>query len=195
MPTVNPSQRTSKVPQFAVTLVMVLLALAVGAVVVNAASKAGAAKKKKKSTPAAFLISGSLAGSLSPGVPQQLKLSLSNKKTVPIWVTKLSVALSIDAQHAAAGCSAARDFQVSQLPKTAYPYKLAKKKKASKKKKKKKQKIAWKPYPEKLAKGYPQVTMIDLPSTNQDACKGATINFHLTGKAQNKKPAKKKAAK
>jgi hypothetical protein len=180
----------------ALPLVAALIALAVGAFVVHAASEAQTAKKKRKA-PAAFIVTGTLAAPIAPGGAQQVKVKLSNKQSFPIYVTKLKFGVSIDPAHAAAGCSVPRDFAIAQLTKKTFPIKLRAKKKVKKRKGKsaRKRKIAWVAIKPKKAKGLPSLAMHNLPGVNQDACKGATLNLLFSGKAQKIKPGKKKRKK
>lgn len=169
-----------------------LCALLVGALAVHAAVASRDAKISRRAP--AFVVRGTMATELSPGTKAQVKVSVANKKYAAIWIKSLRMSITIDAAHAAAGCSVARDFKITQLPIKTFPLKLAAAKKAKKRRgKKSKAKISWKPVPAKKSKGMPAIEMVNLDDVNQDACKGATLNLKFSAKATNKKPAGKKA--
>jgi hypothetical protein len=134
----------------------------------------------------AFAISGSLRGSLRPGRSQWVDLALDNRTRAALWITDLRVGLDVDSDHRAAGCSPERDFSIEQLPANAFPIVLP----------------ARRPFgpgwPASLlwsatqrwslgalgVTGLPAIAMQDLPQTNQDACKGATLRLSFTGTAR-----------
>jgi hypothetical protein len=180
----------------AILIVVGIAAFATGAFVVHAATSSSAQTAKKKAKgKAAFRIRTQVTDQLFPGKAVKLKVSLANNRPKPLWVKRLTLKLAIDQAHMNAGCSVARDYRVEQLPKKAFPIKLAKKPKAKKIKKKRKAKIHWKPIKAKRARGKPTLTMLNLPSVNQDACKGATLTISYRSQASLKKPKSKKAAK
>jgi hypothetical protein len=135
----------------------------------------------------AFTVSGNLGAPLHPGSSQPIGLALTNRTRSALWITALRIRLEIDATHAAAGCSADRDFSVTPLPVGAFPILLPARRpfRAG----------GW-PAPFKWnatqtwpfamlgVTGLPSVAMHDLPQTNQDACKGASLRFTFTGTAR-----------
>ena len=119
-----------------------------------------------------FAISGNADGALYPGsAAVYMNLSLTNPNSVTIYVTSLTVALSISATHSGPNPCTPSDFDVTHLQYTGgYP-------------------IVLPPGTKTLSQlGYtqfqqPSIRMLDRP-LNQDACKGATLNFTYTGSAQ-----------
>jgi uncharacterized membrane protein len=113
-----------------------------------------------------FEIAGNLGASLSPGTKGPLNLSITNPNHFDIQVTSLSV--SVRAATSKSGCSGSQNFAVDQYsgtyPLTVHPGTTSLSSLVSDQSK------------------WPQVRMLNLP-TNQDACKGATINFDYTGSA------------
>ena len=90
----------------------------------------------------------------------------------------------LDAVHAAAGCSTARDFAVTQLPPGVYPIKLppgtfyvpgwpGH--------------LRWPVHSWSLTAlgvvAMPTVSMVDLPQVNQDGCKGAKLRLVFRARA------------
>jgi hypothetical protein len=134
----------------------------------------------------AFMISGSLRGPLRPGTSEPVDVALRNRTRATLWITALHVGLEVDPAHSAAGCSAARDFVVKQLPPSAFPVVLPARR-------------PFRPgWPSPWMWGYvrswplgtlgvavlPSVEMPDLAQTNQDACKGATLRLSFDGTAR-----------
>lgn len=115
-----------------------------------------------------FTISGgSPAGPLAPGIGNQpLNLTLSNPNNQSLPVNNLSVTVSGTNK---AGCGAS-NYAVTQYS-GPYPLTLPKNGNSS---------LAALGIP---AAQQPQLKMLDLP-TNQDACKGATVNLAYSGSAQ-----------
>jgi hypothetical protein len=179
----------------AVLIVCGIVALAGVAVAVNATDtfQASVAKKKRGKKQASFQIRTKVPGTLSPGKTLPVEISLANKRPVNLWIKRLSLRLSIDPAHAAAGCSVARDYRVTQIPKKFFPYKLVKAKKS--RKRKKKQKLKWRKLPARKRGGNPKLTMLALPDVNQNACKGATLKISFKSRSTTKKPRSKKRSK
>ena len=50
-----------------------------------------------------------------------LPMRLTNRHGFGLWITTLSVRLTVDSRHAAAGCTGAANFTVSQLGRVAFP--------------------------------------------------------------------------
>lgn len=170
----------------AISIVAILCALTLGALAVRAATTDRAVTSKRAP---AFIVKGELAAPLRPGSTSQVKIGVANKKYTRIWIKSLRLSVSVDAAHAAAGCSVARDFEIVQLPKKAFPLRLAAAKKPKKRRgKKRKATVRWRAFPAGKARGLPTIGMRNLADVNQDACKGATLNLKFTGKATNKKP-------
>ncbi|MBI5310740.1 MAG: hypothetical protein HZB14_06925 [Actinobacteria bacterium] len=180
----------------ALSVAAIACALAIGALVVQAATRGEAAKSRRATK--AFIVKGELVTPLRPGTTSPVRVSVANSKYTAIWIKALRMSISVDAEHAAAGCSAERDFEIVQLPKKLFPHKLKaarKGRKAKKSGKRRKGLTAWRVLPTAKSKGLPAIAMRNLPDVNQDACKGATLNLKFTGKATNRKPGKRKKRK
>jgi hypothetical protein len=115
-----------------------------------------------------FTISGNVTGALAPGVaPQPLNLTLTNPSNQKLAISSLTVTVS--GTSAGAACGPA-NFVVTQY-RGGYPLNLAGRQTAS------------------LSQlgvavsAFPTVGMLDLP-TNQDACKGVTVNLVYSGSGQ-----------
>lgn len=177
-----------------VSIASSLIALAIGAFVVHAATVGHRAETSKRAV--GFLILGKVAEPLQPGTSSQVKVYVAAKRKKALWITAMRMSLKVDAAHAAAGCSPDRDFTITQLPKSAYPIKLAPMRKArrtgkisiSKRKRKRKVTVKWRSVSQKRSQGLPAITMKNLSDVNQDACKGAALNLIFSGQAVNKRP-------
>jgi hypothetical protein len=128
-----------------------------------------------------FGISGRVAAPLWPGATQPVEITLSNRVRHVLWISGLKVTVAVDAAHVAAGCSASRDYFVTQLPREVYPIRLE----------------ARSPYtprwPATLrwpgTRGVrlsdlgvpllPAITMLNLPTVDQDGCKGASLQLRF----------------
>jgi hypothetical protein len=114
-----------------------------------------------------FGISGDLTTPLAPGSAAPLDLTLANPYGFALKITSLAVAL---AGTSSPGCGAAQNFAVTQIPAGRYPITL--------------------PAGQTRTLGQlgvadsdkPRIEMINQPF-NQDACKGAVINFDYSGSA------------
>ncbi len=115
-----------------------------------------------------FKIRGDLARPLTPGVSQPLNLRLTNPYRFKLGIKRLTIAVSVDARHAAAGCTASSNYRVTQLPKRAYPIRLPARRTRTLR--------------ALRVKRLPRVAMRNLP-TNQDACKGARLKLRYSGRA------------
>jgi hypothetical protein len=102
-------------------------------------------------------IRGGLRAPLHPGMWQPVDLAVVNRHAHALAITRVSVRLSVDGRHRAAGCSAARDFVVRQLPATAYPV-IIRRQRA------------------RTLPATPWVGMRDL-ARNQNACVGASLRL------------------
>jgi hypothetical protein len=112
-----------------------------------------------------FTIAGNLGTALTPGSSAPIALTLTNPYDFDLKVTAVSVSLASTSNPA--GCPAATNFAVTQVPAASFPITLPA------------------GSTETLPAGSrPQVTMLNLPSTNQDLCKGATLSFDYTGSAE-----------
>lgn len=124
-----------------------------------------------------FAIKGNLRGPLWPGSSQPVDLALRSGRRSTLWVTRLTVRVSVDRAHSAAGCSAGRDFLVRQLPAAAYPIRLPRKRTRRRR---------WRPLSALGVRALPSVWMPDL-LRNQDACKGASLRLRYTGRARERR--------
>jgi hypothetical protein len=133
-----------------------------------------------------FDISGRVNVPLSPGTTAPIDVVLSNRIRHDLWISGLRVTVAVDATHVAAGCSAARDYVITQLPRVFDPILLP----------------ARRPYttqwPARLRwPGYqhwrlrdlgvpilPTISMLNLRDVDQDGCKGArlTLRFWATSR-------------
>ena len=116
-----------------------------------------------------FEIAGRLPRPLVPGASQPLNLRLTNRRRFGLRITRLTVGVTVDARHAAAGCSSSANFRVMRLAKGAYPIRL-------------------RPRSTRTLRGLgvrrlPLVVMRNL-ATNQDACQGARLSFRYKGRAR-----------
>jgi hypothetical protein len=117
-----------------------------------------------------FSISGRPSRVLRPGLSAPIDLRLENLRDQPRLVTRIHVALTIDAAHRAAGCSRARDFRVRQLRPSAYPLRIDPRRPRTLR---------------SLGVRYlPRVRMVNLRDVNQDACKGAQLTFCYSGRSR-----------
>jgi hypothetical protein len=113
-----------------------------------------------------FRLSGDLGTRLSPGVKAPLNMTLNNPYTFSLNVTNLAVV--VEEATSKTGCSGTKNFNVTQFSGT-YP-------------------ITIPPGSSTLSAvvansaRWPQVQMLDL-STNQDACKNATLHLDYSGSA------------
>jgi hypothetical protein len=116
-----------------------------------------------------FDITGGLGQQLVPGARVPLNLALTNPNNFTLQVT--GIAVSVDHQTSAAGCDGADNFSAGQIPANRYPLSL--------------------PANSTRTLGQlgvsdgdkPAVTMNDLVTVNQDACKGVTVYFNYSGGA------------
>lgn len=173
----------------AIVIVCGLAAFATGAIVVQAATSAQTAKAKRKPSKRipTFMIRAQVTAPLTPGRSVPLKITLGNNRLKPIWILRLSVRLAVDQIHAARGCSVARDYRVVQIPKAAFPIKVAKARAATKTRK---GRLRWRTLRAKRTRGRPTLMMLNLPGVNQNACKGATLTVSFNSRSINKKPRK-----
>jgi hypothetical protein len=128
-----------------------------------------------------FDISGRVTVPLMPGMTAPIDVALSNRIHHELWISGLKVSVQVDAAHTAAGCSAARDYVVTQLPRVTYPILLP----------------ARRPYtalwPARLhwsgtqrwrlrqlgVPELPTISMLNLPNVDQDGCKGAQLRLRF----------------
>jgi hypothetical protein len=169
----------------AILIVCGLAAFATGAIVVHAATTAQTAKKKRAKPWPNFMINAQVSAPLTPGKSVPIKISLASNRLKPIWILRLSVRLTVDQKHAAAGCSVARDYRVVQIPRAAFPIRLAKAFAATKKRK---ARLRWRTLRAKRTRGRPTLMMLNLPEVNQNACKGATLTVGFNSRSINKRP-------
>lgn len=113
-----------------------------------------------------FTISGGGAANLSLGVPAVIRLTLSNPNGVPIYITALSVAVSKDGDPV--GCASRDNIRITQSNVSAAD-------------------------PITIPAGgritltspprAPQITLVNRPDANQDACKGKVFTLAYGGSA------------
>jgi hypothetical protein len=170
-----------------------LMLLATGAWAYSSVNRPEVAKSKRTKAQPSFQIRASLPGELSPGRTLPVKVSLANNRPRAIWLTRMRLSLTVDPAHAAAGCSADRDYAVSQLPRKFLPYKIRKGKKPKRRRLGQKPVSRFQPLSAKKRQGKPTITMVNLGSVNQDPCKGAQLTIGFTTKSTTRKPRAKKA--
>jgi hypothetical protein len=131
-----------------------------------------------------FDIYGQLARPLLPGGSEPVPLTLNNRLSKTLWITSLRVGVVIDAAHAKAGCSLARDFVVTQLPASVYPIKLPP---GTFYRPGLPAHLHWPVHSWSLRAlgitALPVVSMLDLPQVNQDGCKGAKLRLVFRARA------------
>jgi hypothetical protein len=139
------------------------------------ASTSHSSSKHRRAT-RSFVVRGNVSTPLQPGDEHALNLRITNRRNFPIWVTALVTTIKIDAAHKQAGCSATRDFSVSQLARATFPIRLG----------------ARRSYPRRrtshASRLIPMVKMLNLENVNQDNCKGAVLTLHYFGRSVNKRP-------
>jgi len=107
-----------------------------------------------------FTITGGV-DSLEPGQTKPIGLTLTNPKSVPIFVTELTITMSADSSPS--GCPSASNFQVTQSDASSEsPIAVPAKDSVTL----------------TSAPRAPQITFLNLPDVNQDACKN--VSFALT---------------
>jgi hypothetical protein len=122
--------------------------------------------KVAESAPVAFRIAGS-AGGLAPGRWQPIPVTITNPNSAPIYVSALTVAVSADSTPP--GCSSATNIELQQATGLASsPVAVPANGSAT--------------IP---AAQQPRIRLKDLPTVNQDACKGKAFAFTFTGTANN----------
>lgn len=161
-------------------LLVAIAFLAVGSVV-QASIRRHHRHHGKDRPHARFDIAGRIEAPFVPGVTQPVDVTLANHIRHVLWISDLKLTVTVDAAHAAAGCSAARDFVVAQLPRETYPIRLP----------------ARSPYtgawPARLrwpggrrwrlrelgVPVLPTISMVNLPDVDQDGCKGAKLHLRF----------------
>jgi hypothetical protein len=166
-------------------LPLVAAFLALGSVV-HASIRRGSHRRANEP---AFAISGGLRAPLRPGGSQPVDLALVNRTESTLWITALRVTIEVDATHAAAGCSATRDFLVAQLPDDAFPIAVLAGRHYTPTWP---ARFGWQPrraWPLSAlgVKVAPSVTMPNL-AENQDPCKNAQLRLSYTGTARKSRP-------
>lgn len=164
MPTRPASIRLA--PTTALAVVGVLVLVVAGAYAVGAKRRAAG-----RGGQAGLAIGGGLANPLSPGTSQRLNLRLTNPYRFDLLVTKLTVRVAIDADHASAGCSATSDFAVRAIARKAYPIRVRAGRAAT-----------LRALGVRAAR-LPVVAMLNLP-TDQNACRGARLQLRYSGTAR-----------
>ena len=120
--------------------------------------------KVDKGSPEEFTISGTVTD-LVIGVPKAVTVTLTNPNDLPIYVTALTTTLTTNA--GSGGCSAS-NFSVTQSNASAGTPILV---------------PANGSVVVSSAPQAPQVTLVDLASTNQDVCKSKTFTLNFSGSA------------
>lgn len=143
--------------------------LALGAAAFGASQRGGDGRAAQRLAGVDFVISGRPTRVLRPGVSAPIDLRLRNRRRHPRLVTRLHVAVRVDAAHRRAGCSRRRDFRVRQLPRSAYPLRLGPRRSLR--------------LSRLGVRRVPRVRMVDLARVDQDACKGARLTFRYTGRS------------
>ena len=175
-----------------------MVLFAVSGLVVQAAirhNEARTARNVKNS----YQIKGVVSGQLAPGRKLPVKIQIASNKSYPLWIYRLKISAVVDHQHRLAGCKVDRDYQVTQLGKKTFPFKINPRKfrvvrvKKLGKVRKKKQAVFW-TMSAKLANGQPTIAMRNLPGVNQDACKGAVIHWKIDSRAERTKAKAKRLA-
>jgi hypothetical protein len=168
-------------PRFRIHLAVAAIAfVAIGSVVQASIRHHHRAHRKDRGYER-FDIGGRVAVPLMPGMTAPINLWLANRIHHELWISGLRIAVGVDAAHAAAGCSAARDYVVTQIPRATYPILLP----------------ARRPYtaqwPARLrwpgtqrwrlqqlgVPVAPTITMLNLPDVDQDGCKGAQLQLRF----------------
>lgn len=196
-------RRPKRPPTRSALTAIVIAALLSGGLVAYASQQLDVSRSKKNRVVRnSYMVQASLGqGSLSIGRPQQLSVKLFNRKGHSLWVYQLTISGELDAAHTAAGCSLARDFRFTQLPKKSFPFRIPKKrmnvdkvrvKVKGKTKTKRRKRMVWTKLSKKQNRGQPTLELVNLPTTNQDACKGATVTFKIKSRAERTKKAAKK---
>ena len=112
-----------------------------------------------------FRISGGV-GSLRPGIPTPIQVTLTNPNGMPIVVTALTVRMS--ANSSPAGCDPATNFQMAQSDvSSGDPITIP----------------AGGSVTLTKAPRAPQITLLDLPAVNQDVCKNKSFTLTYSGSA------------
>ena len=113
-----------------------------------------------------FTISGGGAANLAIGVPTVIRLTLANPNGVPIYVTALSVTVSKDGDPV--GCPSRDNIHITQSNASgADPITIP----------------AGGRITLTSAPRAPQITLINRPDANQDACKGKAFTLAYSGSA------------
>jgi len=112
-----------------------------------------------------FRISGNASG-LVPGVWMPIRLTLTNPNSMPIYVTRLNVAIAADSTPA--GCRSADNVRLTQAGVSeSNPILVPARGSVT---------LA-------TAPGAPQITLLNLPGVNQDVCKNKSFALTYSGSA------------
>ncbi|MEA2126908.1 MAG: hypothetical protein QOI80_3690 [Solirubrobacteraceae bacterium] len=137
-----------------------LAALAAGVPLVRTVVGAPAAARPRH---ASLGIQGRAPTPLRPGLSLRLDLGLHNRRPFAVRVTRVRVRVRVDRRHRLAGCDTRRDFAVRQLPRRSYPIRLPARTTRS--------------LSQLHVSAFPSVRMLNPPTRNQDACKGARLRL------------------
>ncbi len=112
-----------------------------------------------------FSITGG-ADNLRPGVSTPIRLTITNPNGVPIYVTTLTVKIAADSTPA--GCASASNVRLTQSnASTANPITIPARGSVTL----------------TVAPRAPQITLLNLPGVNQDACKNKSFGLTYSGSA------------
>jgi hypothetical protein len=164
------------------TVAMLAIAfVAIGSVVQASIQRHHHRPHRKDRAHARFDIIGRVAGSLSPGSTSPIDIALSNRIHHELWIRGLKITVAVDPAHAAAGCSAERDYVVTQLPRVTYPILLPARSPYT---------TQWPARPRWPGSQHwrlrdlrvpvlPTISMLNLPDVDQDGCKGAKLQLRF----------------
>lgn len=174
----RPRFRALPLPTLAVLLVAFV---AIGSVVQASIRRHHHRHHRRDRAHARFDITGWVSVPLSPGSTAPIDVVLSNRLRHDLWIGGLKITVVVDPAHAARGCSATRDYVVSQLPRVFYPILLPGRRPYT---------AQW---PARLhwpgrqrwhlrdlgVTVGPSISMLNLRDVDQDACKGATLRLRF----------------
>jgi hypothetical protein len=162
-------------------LLVAIAFLAVGSVVQASIRRHHRPSHGKDRPHERFDIAGRVVAPFMPGMTLPVDVTLANHIRHVLWISNLKLTVAVDAAHTAAGCSASRDFVVTQLPRATYPIRLPARSPYT---------DAW---PARLrwpggrrwrlhelgVPLLPTISMVNLPDVDQDGCKGAKLHLHF----------------
>lgn len=120
---------------------------------------------------ARFEIGGRVAAPLAPGETRPVEVTLTNLIHHALWISDLKLSVTIDTAHERAGCTVARDYVVTQLPRSVYPIRLP-----GRPRRRGARDLR---LPDLRVLLTPTISMPNLPDVDQDGCKGARLWLHF----------------